>query len=229
VELAHHGTLFLDEISDLDGSLQSKLLQVLQDGRFCRLGATEDKQISVRLICATNRDLERDVEAGKFRADLFYRINVVTLGMPALRERIVDLPVLTDYFLASYNSEYHRRATPLSPVLMDQMQRYHWPGNIRELENVVRRYVILGTEDAIKLDGMSTWPMAMDFEFPLEDGISLKRVTKKAVSELERKIILRVLEANQGNRTRTAKALNISYRALLYKIREVGVPARYRS
>src|SRR5216684_2525018 len=152
VEMAHRGTLFLDEISELDLALQSKLLQLLQDGQFCRIGAQEDKKVEVRVVCATNRKLESEIENGTFRADLFYRINVVNLRMPALRERASDIPELVDYFLAYYNRKYNSRALPLSDELMASLRKYHWPGNVRELENLIKRYVILGSEEVISSD-----------------------------------------------------------------------------
>src|SRR6202790_465732 len=125
VEMAHRGTLFLDEISELDLALQSKLLQLLQDGQFCRIGAQEDKKVEVRVVCATNRKLEQEIESGTFRADLFYRINVVNLHMPALRERASDIPDLVDYFLEYYNRKFNARANPLSPELMNAFKKYH--------------------------------------------------------------------------------------------------------
>src|SRR5579885_1872620 len=143
VEMAHRGTLFLDEISELDSALQSKLLQLLQDGQFCRIGAQEDKKVEVRIVCATNRQLEAEIEHGTFRQDLFYRINVVNLQLPPLRERRADIEDLVNYFLDYYNRKYNCRARALSPELMGVFQKYHWPGNIRELENLVKRYVIL--------------------------------------------------------------------------------------
>src|SRR5262252_17718 len=149
VEMAHRGTLFLDEISELDLALQSKLLQLLQDGQFCRIGAQEDKKVEVRVVCATNRKLEEEIDNGTFRQDLFYRINVVNLHMPPLRERRSDIPDLVDYFLEYYNRKYNCRARSLSAELMNSLQKYRWPGNIRELENLVKRYVILGNEDVI--------------------------------------------------------------------------------
>ncbi|HXP40972.1 MAG TPA: sigma 54-interacting transcriptional regulator, partial [Candidatus Acidoferrales bacterium] len=152
VEMAHRGTLFLDEISELDMSLQSKLLQLLQDGQFCRIGAQEDKKVEVRVVCATNRKLEEEIANGTFRADLFYRINVVNLHMPPLRERISDLPELVTYFLDCYNRKFNSRAKPLSAELMNSLSKYHWPGNVRELENLIKRFVILGVEDAISGD-----------------------------------------------------------------------------
>src|SRR6204780_5326768 len=152
VEMAHRGTLFLDEISELDMSLQSKLLQLLQDGQFCRIGAQEDKKVEVRVVCATNRKLEEEIANGAFRADLFYRINVVNLHMPPLRERTSDLADLIDYFLEYYNRKFNARANPLSADLMTALRKYHWPGNVRELENLMKRYVILGNEEVIASD-----------------------------------------------------------------------------
>src|ERR1700693_5445592 len=133
VEMAHRGTLFLDEISELDLSLQSKLLQLLQDGQFCRIGAQEDKRVEVRVVCATNRVLEVEIENGTFRSDLFYRINVVNLHIPPLRERATDIPELVAYFLDYHNRKYNCRARALSNELMSELRKYHWPGNIREL------------------------------------------------------------------------------------------------
>src|SRR6202521_3486558 len=155
VELAHRGTLFLDEISELDLGLQSKLLQLLQDGQFCRIGAQEDKKVEVRVVCATNRVLETEIEKGTFRQDLFYRINVVNLQMPPLRERRGDIADLVAYFLEHYNRKYNCRARALSTELMSALQKHHWPGNIRELENLIKRYVILGNEEVISNDLVS--------------------------------------------------------------------------
>ena len=208
VELAHRGTLFLDEISELDLGLQSKLLQLLQDGQFCRIGAQEDKKVEVRVVCATNRVLEVEIESGTFRQDLFYRINVVNLQMPPLRERRGDIPDLVAYFLEYYNRKYNCRARALSGDLMIALQKYHWPGNIRELENLIKRYVILGNEEVISSDR----------------PIALKTITRQATRELERKVILKVLQAHHWNRKQAARALSISYRALLYKIRDAGLP-----
>ena len=225
VEMAHRGTLFLDEISELDLALQSKLLQLLQDGQFCRIGAQEDKKVEVRVVCATNRKLEEEIENGTFRADLFYRINVVNLHLPPLRERASDIPELVSYFLEYHNRKYNCRAKPLSGELMAVLRKYHWPGNIRELENLIKRYVILGSEDVISSD---LAPRAQDFfnaELPLDGQISLKKLTRQAVRELERKVILKVLQTHHWNRKQAAKALSISYRALLYKIRDAGLPS----
>ena len=225
VEMAHRGTLFLDEISELDLGLQSKLLQLLQDGQFCRIGAQEDKKVEVRVGCATNRKLEQEIENGTFRSDLFYRINVVNLHLPPLRERASDIPELVTYFLDVHNRKYNCRAKPLSNEMMAVLGKYHWPGNIRELENLVKRYVILGNEEVISSDLAPRDPDFFSAEIPLDGNISLKKVTRQAVHELERKIILKVLQNHHWNRKQAAKSLGISYRALLYKIREAGLPS----
>jgi len=225
VEMAHRGTLFLDEISELDLSLQSKLLQLLQDGQFCRIGAQEDKKVEVRVVCATNRHLESEIEAGTFRQDLFYRINVVNLHMPPLRERRGDIEELANYFLECYNRKYNCRAKALSNEVLGVLQKYQWPGNIRELENLVKRYVILGHEEVITNDLVSREPDFFNPDISFDGPISLKKLTRQAVRELERKIILKVLQQHHWNRKQAARTLNISYRALLYKIRDAGLPS----
>jgi two-component system response regulator AtoC len=225
VEMAHRGTLFLDEISELDMALQSKLLQLLQDGQFCRIGAQEDKKVEVRVVCATNRKLEEEIINGSFRADLFYRINVVNVYVPALRERSSDIPQLVEYFIEYYNRKFNARAAAPSVELMKALKKYHWPGNIRELENLMKRYVILGTEESISVDLRPREPDYFTADIPVDGPVSLKKITRQAVHELERKIILKVLQHHHWNRKQAAKALNISYRALLYKIRDAGLPS----
>src|SRR6266852_5281650 len=224
VELAHRGTLFLDEISELDLGLQSKLLQLLQYGQFCRIGALEDKKVEVRVVCATNRVLEVEIESGTFRQDLFYRINVVNLQMPPLRERRGDIPDLVAYCLEYYNRKYNCRARTLSADLMASLQKHHWPGNIRELENLIKRYVILGNEEVISSDLVSHQQEYAVPDINYDGPIALKTITRQATRELERKVILKVLQAHHWNRKQAARALSISYRALLYKIRDAGLP-----
>jgi two-component system, NtrC family, response regulator AtoC len=225
VELAHRGTLFLDEISELDMSLQSKLLQLLQDGQFCRIGAQEDKKVEVRVVCATNRHLEAEIESGTFRQDLYYRINVVNLRMPSLRERRGDIEDLCRYFLEYYNRKFNCKAQPLSHEVLAVLQKYHWPGNIRELENMIKRYVILGHEEVITADLVQREPEFSSPEFSLDGPISLKKLTRQCVRDLERKVILKVLQHHHWNRKQAARTLGISYRALLYKIRDAGLPS----
>jgi len=226
VELANEGTLFLDGIDEIDMSLQAKLLQLLQDGQFCRIGGQEDRHVQLRVICATNRRLELEIANGRFRQDLFYRINVVSIELPPLRSRVEDIPELVAYFLQIHRARHNMQARPLSPAALQLLGRHSWPGNIRELENLIERYVILGSEDAISSE-LLNWEQAHAApEIPLEGQIHLKKVTRQAVHDLERKIILSVLEANRWNRKRTASALKISYRALLYKIRRAGLPRK---
>jgi len=226
VESAQNGTLFLDEIAELEMGLQAKLLQLLQDGQFCPIGAQEDKRVDVRVVCATNRNLEEEIEQGSFRQDLYYRINVVNIHVPSLRERLVDIPAICDFLRQVYSEKFNRPTRPLSSRRLDMMQRYHWPGNIRELENLIKRYVILGSEDAITVELSGGNATSFIPDIPISGSISLKKVTRQATREFESKIILKILQAHNWNRKRAASALNISYRALLYKLKEAGVPAR---
>ena len=194
VEMAHRGTLFLDEISELDLSLQSKLLQLLQDGQFCRIGAQEDKKVEVRVVCATNRNLESEIESGTFRQDLYYRINVVNLHMPSLRERRGDIEDLVAYFLEYYNRKYNCRARAVSNEVMSVLQKYHWPGNIRELENLIKRYVILGQEEVITNDLVAREPDFFNPEISLDGPISLKKMTRQAARSFTSSSILSLSE-----------------------------------
>jgi two-component system response regulator AtoC len=224
MEAAQFGTLFLDEISELEPGLQAKLLQALQDGQFCRIGAQEDTKIDVRVVCATNRNLEADVESGRFRRDLFYRINVTKLELPPLRERRDDIPHLANYFLELYNVKFNGRAFPLTNDLLDLLRQYHWPGNTRELENLIKRYVILGAM-AITSALAGVRPNVFSLTPARMNGpISLRKMTRTALHELEGKLIIQALEANNWSRKEAARDLNISYRALLYKMREAGLP-----
>jgi two-component system response regulator AtoC len=226
VEMAHRGTLFLDEIAELDAMLQAKLLQLLQDGQFSRIGAQEDKKVEVRVVCATNRQIHQEIEQGHFRQDLFYRIAAMTIHLPPLRERAVDLPVICEYLLQYYNDKLNGRAPMLRPALLSKMQAYHWPGNVRQLENLIKRYVVMGTEDVILSELLQTSEHD-PFEALVFDGpVSLKQLTRQTVRKIEAKIILKALHANNWNRKKAARSLDISYRALLYKLKDVGIPSR---
>lgn len=224
VELANRGTLFFDEIGDLDASLQAKLLQLLQDGEFRRIGASGEKKIEVRFVSATNRPLESEMESGNFRQDLFYRINGLSIQLPRLRERKDDIPILADYFLRSQSRQLNRPARPLSERLMTELTQYSWPGNIRELENLIKNYVILGSEEDLRAAMRNGPDEFFDPEIPCSGLISLKKVVRAATKQLERKIILRALETHQWNRRKAARTLCISYTGLLSKMREAGVP-----
>jgi two-component system, NtrC family, response regulator AtoC len=225
MEMANRGTLFLDEIGELDMELQAKLLQVLQDGQFCRIGSQEDKRLDTRVVCATNRSLEEEVERGSFRQDLYYRINVVNIMLPPLRERRSDIPEIVQYFVQIYNAQFHRSAEPVSQALLQKMQQFHWPGNVRQLENVVKRYVILGSPDVItsELEHAVVADHDLMPQIPADGKIHLKELTRQAVRKIERNIILKVLQSHQWNRKKAARTLDISYRALLYKLKEAGL------
>ena len=228
-EFANHGTIFLDEIGEISSALQAKLLQVLQDGEFSRLGGKSDVRVNVRIIAATNRELERGVAEGQFREDLFFRLNVVCIKLPPLRQRREEIPMLADYFLEKYASQYNRPLPPISAETMRLMTQHHWPGNVRELENLCKRAVVLGTQYPIQKELMqSALPKATlgepELPVPPAPGAlasqSLKAVSRTAAREAERELILQMLQRTRWNRKEAAGILGISYKALLYKIKE---------
>jgi len=236
-EYANHGTIFLDEISEMHPGLQAKLLQVLQDGEFSRLGSESDVRVDTRIIAATNRNLEEAVSDGSFREDLYYRLNVVTVHLPPLRERIDAVPLLVDHFLHKNNEQYNKNLTQLSAETMNKFMQYHWPGNIRELENMVRRMVVLGNEQAVIeeiADSRSASRRAQEpsdsadlealgADFSDADGIDLKAISRRAAQIAEKRVIERVLHQTRWNRKEAAERLQISYKALLYKMKENGL------
>ncbi len=256
-EFANHGTMFLDEISEMGPPLQAKLLQVLQDGEFARLGGRQDVRVDVRVVAATNRDLEVAVEEGKFREDLFFRLNVVCITLPPLRQRREEIPALTQYFLARYSEHYNKRPLALATDTLRLFAEYDWPGNVRELENLVKRMVILGTDAQIRRDladaiagralrvgpipalqsaddhaaAARTVPAAAAPAAPPPAAVpaappapiltgSLKDIGRHAAREAERELIFRTLQQTRWNRREAAEILGISYKALLYKIKE---------
>jgi two-component system response regulator AtoC len=223
VEMADGGTLLLDEIAEFQVELQAKLLQLLQDGVFSRVGGQESKQVKVRLICATNHNLQQEVRQGNFREDLFHRINGISLRLPALRERAEDVPVIADYLLEKYSEMFGTRVPGLTPRMHRSLQQHRWPGNIRELENVIRRYVILGTPEAITEQVEHCPAASLYFELPAAGSMSLRVLTQKLIREMEATVILNVLQLHNWNRRKSAETLDISYRALLYKIRNAGI------
>jgi two-component system, NtrC family, response regulator AtoC len=226
VEMAHRGTLFLDEISELDPALQAKLLQLLQDGQFSRIGSQEDKRVEVRVVSATNRELQQEIDVGNFRHDLFYRIAAMIIHLPPLRERAIDIPILCEYLLQYYNGKLNGRAPVLRPALLAKMQRHSWPGNIRQLENLIKRYVVMGTDDVIMSELLQPNDRDTFPDLTFEGPVSLKKLTKQTVRNFEARIILSALHANNWNRKKAARAVGISYRALLYKLKDVGIPQR---
>jgi two-component system response regulator AtoC len=231
-ELANGGTIFLDEISEMSLSLQGKLLQVLQDREFSRLGGKKDIRVDVRVLIATNKNMEEGVKNGRFREDLYYRLNVVNITIPPLRERREEIPIFVEYFLEKFNKKYRKKVNPLSDKLMKVFAQHHWLGNVRELENVIQRFVVLGNEkaiieeltpvrekDPILGDKKKTFP-------PEKSWPSLKEVNKEAIKKAESETILKALEMTNWNRKKAANILNISYKTLLYKIKGSGLDKR---
>jgi two-component system response regulator AtoC len=232
-EYANLGTIFLDEISEMHPSLQAKLLQVLQDGEFSRLGGENDVRVDSRILAATNRNLEEAVKEGSFREDLYYRLNVVTIQIPPLRDRRDAIPLLVDHFLRKYNEQYRKEVKHLSEGTLAALAEYEWPGNVRELENMVKRVVVLGNERMVleelprerALRGATPRESLLDFEAvgaELQNGgdVDLKAIAKRAAQMAEKRVIERVLEQTRWNRKEAAARLQISYKALLYKMRE---------
>ena len=226
IEMAEGGTLFLDEIAELDGSLQAKLLHVLQDGYFTRIGDHEGRRMSARVICATNRALHEEIQKGGFRSDLFYRINVISVTLPSLRDRKEDIPYLAEYLRQAFNKRFEREAPKISKETLHALQQRDWPGNVRELENCIARYVVLGSEEAFYAEHAEKKSYDFDHEDYGNGNIPLKTIAQQVTRRMERDVILRVLQANHWNRRKAAEALKISYRALLYKVRQAGLPSK---
>ena len=229
VEIADGGTLFLDEIGEMDLNLQGKLLHLLHDGSYARIGAREERVGRIGVICATNTDLQRAVKMGTFREDLLYRIDVVCLHLPALRDRKIDIPQLCEYFLEKLARQFRRAAPTLNPATLHLLKQWNWPGNLRELENWVARAIIFGDDAALGAELRSQMAIASTFDSRRRRIGPLKEISRRAMSAASTAIILKVLQANNWNRRRTAEELNMSYRSLLYKLREVGLPQRRRS
>ena len=239
-ELASGGTIFLDEISEMPLHLQAKLLQVLQDGEFARLGSHRSINVEVRVIAATNLDLRSAVSAGTFRHDLYYRLNVIAIHLPPLRERLEDVPLLTDYFLSRYAAHYHCRPAPLSPALLEHLQQHAWPGNVRELENLIKRYVILNDENAVLAELLPPRPRSAAAVAPAATGTapaspgvnmadfgggshaaSLLDIGRRAAQDAERTALLHALTVTHWNRRLAARQLQISYKSLQNKIKRL--------
>jgi two-component system, NtrC family, response regulator AtoC len=223
VELAERGTLFLDEIADLGLGLQAKILQLLQDGQFSRIGDSQERKANTRVICATNRHLEEEIESGRFRRDLFYRINVITIHMPPLRERREDIALLAAYFLRHLNARFERATPPFPQEVLEMLTHREWRGNIRELENLVARYSIIGSLETVKTPNTGKHFAAPVTKRDDEPALSRKRIAKQTIRAMEGDMILKALRENKWNRRKAAEVLNISYRALIYKIHEAGL------
>jgi len=220
-EHADGGTLFLDEIGELPLSLHVKLLRVIQDREFERVGGNKTLRVDVRLVVATNRNLEAMVAAGTFRSDLYYRLNVVSLPVPPLRQRPADISPLASHFLRKFTTEHGREIDSFDDHALAIMQRYAWPGNVRELSNAVERAVVMSTGNTIFAEDLPL-PILQATRHPAA-GEAGSRTLKELVREFETAAIVQALERNQGNRSHTATELGISRRALLYKLHEFNM------
>ena len=235
-ELAHGGTIFLDEIGEMCPSLQAKLLQVLQDAEFTRLGGNREVRVDVRVVCATNRSLVDMVAAGDFREDLYFRLNVVAIDIPPLRERREELPFLVETFLARYAALYERPHPGLTQRLIEAFNAYDFPGNVRELENMIKRVVVLENEESIlgelERPRASRAERRAELEAILADieeragDEPLRDVGRRFALEVEREAIGHMLQQTGWNRKQAASRLGISYKTLLQKIRDCAVELR---
>lgn len=221
-EITNNGTLFLDEIGDLNPQMQSKLLRVIQDKEVRRIGGKESKKVDVRIIAATNKDLEKELAKGNFREDLYYRLKVVSIELPPLRERIEDIPLLTEFFINKYNREFGKRIRGIEDSAIKALCRYHWPGNIRELETVIERAILLNesgiiTEREVRGELTSDVPLIKDFEtidIP-DSGIDLE--------EFEKELIKKALIKADGVATKAARLLGMNYKAFLYRVEKFNI------
>jgi two-component system response regulator PilR (NtrC family) len=228
-EAAHGGTLLLDEVAELPVPMQVKLLRVLQERRVKPVGGVSEREVDVRIVAATNRDLETEVEKGTFRQDLYYRLNVIQLRLPPLRERREDIPLLVDHFVRKFSAEHARKVTGTDPDAMQALMTYHFPGNVRELENLIERAVTLAPMDRVSLDALPTLRgLAGNVSVPPigatpaalpEQGLDLERV----VEDFERSIIIKALERTGGNRTEAARLLGVTFRSLRYRLSKLGI------
>ena len=223
-ERANEGTLLLDEIGEMPLVLQAKLLRILQEREFERIGGHQTIKVDIRIIAATNRDLQAMVKEGTFREDLFYRLNVIHLILPPLRDRREDISLLANHFLQKFSSENQRDIIDIDPMAMSLLTAWSWPGNIRELSNVIERAVVMNSGPIIFSEDLPP-----QIRQPVCNAGEAKtapvgeRNLKEEIKRVEKRIIMEVLEQQEGNRTRTALMLGISRRALMYKLHEYGI------
>jgi nitrogen regulation protein NR(I) len=229
-ELADEGTLFLDEIAEIPLEMQVKLLRVLQESEFERVGGIKTLHVDVRLVAATNRDLQAEIAAGNFREDLFYRLNVVPIRLPPLRDRTSDIPLLVEHFVAKYNARLKKNVEGIDPESMAHLIEYPWPGNIRELENVMERTVLFTESGAVRVTdlpaevrGRSAAPVAGAPSLQPSAPASLKETVRETTLRLERELIQKALQETGGNVTQAAKRLKISRKSLQNKMKEFGL------
>ena len=232
-ELADGGTLFLDEIGEIPIEMQVKLLRAIQESEFERVGGVKTTRVEVRLIAATSRDLTKEIAAGRFREDLYYRLNVVPVQLPPLRERREDIPLLVEHFRQKYNARLKKNVERIEDDALAALSGYSWPGNIRELENVLERTILFAEQPVIRAADLppslrATPVSPEDLAAAASPGVpaapgSLKEIVKEQVQAIERDLIVRGLEVTNGNVTRTAKLLKISRKSLQMKMKEFGL------
>lgn len=227
-EVANKGTMFLDEIGDMPIELQTKLLQVLEHQEFVRVGGINNIHVDVRIVCATNRNLEEAMQKGLMRDDLYYRLNEITIQLAPLRERREDIPLLVNHFLQKYSLLYNKDFKGIKPETLKFLCNYHWPGNVRQLENLIKQIVVRGDEQIVfesLQDAVSAQKKEMDgIALAIgDDNYDMKTQVEKVVAEVEKRLISKVLVKTNWNRRKAAKLLNISYRSLLYKIKDYKI------
>lgn len=226
-EEADGGTLFLDEVGELPSPLQVKLLRVLQEGEIRRVGESRPIQIDVRIVAATVKDLVKEANEGRFRDDLFYRLNVLPIHIPPLRERKEDIPLLVNHFITAHNESLNKRVVGIEPRALDALMKYKWYGNVRELENTIERAIVLTDGEKIGVDNLPYEIQNFeDREQVTSVGAEEEYSIKKASKALEMNLIQKALKKTKGNHTHAARVLEISHRALLYKIKEYGIEER---
>ncbi len=225
-EVADEGTIFLDEISELPLLMQVKLLRVLQDKEFKRVGGTEDIRVDVRIISATNKDLEEAVKAKRFREDLFYRLNVIQIKLPSLRERKEDVPLLANHFLKKYSDELNKNISKISPEALQILLNYEYPGNVRELQNIIERAVALESSQELTPNNLNSYLSEssllkkgpVDIDIPNE-GVDLEKI----VEDLERTLLLKALDKTKGIKKKAAELLHINFRSMRYRLEKYGL------
>lgn len=222
-EEADGGTLFLDEIGELPPQLQVKLLRVLQEGEIRRIGESKPIQVDVRIVAATVKDLVKEVNEGRFRDDLFYRINVLPIHIPPLRERNEDVPLLTAHFIRKYSQAMSKNVVGIDSKALEALMNYKWYGNVRELENTIERAIVLTDRENIEMENLPLEIQNFQEEIPLEPLAEEEYSIKKSSRFLEMNLIKKALKKTKGNHTHASKLLEISHRALLYKIKEYGI------
>ncbi|MCF6149519.1 MAG: sigma-54-dependent Fis family transcriptional regulator [Candidatus Kuenenia sp.] len=223
-EKADGGTLFMDEVGDISKSIQAKILRVLQEGEYIPLGSTETKKANVRIIAATNKNLLESVDNGEFREDLYYRLNVINIMMPPLRDRKSDIPLLINHFIKKFNAKLQKKVTRISPEIEDILMDYDWPGNIRELENVIERAMVLCSGNKISKKHLPGSIVPRKGDIPpitLTPGTSWK--------DAEKELIIKTLQLTKGNKQEAAKMLGISLRKIEYRVKEWGITSSQKT